>query len=111
MQVIKDMDTASNKISGTYKVGSLVGVSYWDLKNTFGTPTFNEASADDKVQKEWVFDFKGQTFTIYDWKTYDEQYTVEELKLWSIGGNSNADDFETMVLHLIANQPVSEGLA
>ena len=106
MQVIKDQDQALEKVSGTYKVGSLVGVTYWDLKNTFGTPTFNEPSGDEKVQKEWVFNHNGETFTIYDWKTYDEQYTVEELKLCSIGGQTNPDEFETMVLHLIANQPV-----
>lgn len=106
MQVIKDQQTALNSISGTYKVGSLVGVTYWDLKNTFGAPVFNEESDDGKVQKEWVFNHNGETFTIYDWKTYDERYTVEELKLWSIGGKTNPDEFETMVLHLIANQPV-----
>lgn len=107
MQVIKDQDQALDRLSGTYKVGSLQGVSYWDLKNTFGTPTLDEASADDKVQKEWVFEFNGEIFTIYDWKTYDERYTVEELDVWSIGGKTSPHEFETTVLHLIANQPVS----
>lgn len=107
MQVIKDQEFALEKVGGTYKVGTLHGVSYWDLKNTFGTPTFDEPSGDEKVQKEWVFDFNGETFTVYDWKTYDERYTVEELTTWSIGGTTSAHKFETTLLHLIANQPVS----
>ena len=107
MQVIKNTEEAIDLINGTYKVGSLTGISYWDLNNTFGKPVFDEASGDDKVQKEWVFDFEGETFTIYDWKTYDERYTVEELNTWSIGGKTSSIDFETMVLHLIANQSVT----
>ena len=106
MQVIKNHETALNAIGGTYKVGSLVGVTYWDLKNTFGEPVFNEESSDGKVQKEWAFNHNGETFTIYDWKTYDERYTIEELDVWSIGGKTSPHEFETMVLHLIANQPV-----
>lgn len=107
MRVITNQDEAMDRVGGSYKVGSLQGVSYWDLKNTFGQPTFDEPSGDDKVQKEWVFDFNGETFTIYDWKTYDERYTVEQLNTWSIGGTTQPTEFETMVMHLIANQPVS----
>ena len=69
IKVIKK-ESADGCTNGTYKVGSLTGVSYWDLKN----------------------------FTIYDWKTYDERYTVEELRTWSIGGKSSSIDFETAVL-------------
>ena len=107
MQIIKDPQKAFKHLSGTYKVGSLNGVSYWDLKNTFGSPVFDEVSADGKTQKTWCFEFEGQYFYVYDWKTYDERYTVEELTTWSIGGTTPPLKLETMIMHLIANQPVS----
>lgn len=106
MQVIRDKEEALDRISGTYKVGSLHGVTYWDLKQAFGTPTLDEASGDEKVQKEWVFEFENEVFTIYDWKTYDERYTVEELDTWSIGGKTSAYEFSTWVEQTIENQRV-----
>lgn len=104
MQVIRNHERALDLISGTHKVGSLVGVTYWDLKRTLGNPVFDEASGDGKVQKEWVIDYNGETFTVYDWKTYDEEYTVTELKLWSIGGKTNPDAFEAELLKQIEAQ-------
>ena len=104
MEVIYNEDLAFDRVINTHKVGSLVGVTYWDLKRTLGNPTFNEASGDDKVQKEWVIDYNGETFTVYDWKTYDEEYTVTELKLWSIGGRTNPYEFEAELLKQIEAQ-------
>ena len=98
MEVIYNSELAYDATNGTYKVGSLVGVSYWDLKYALGSPTFVEASGDDKIQKEWVINYNGETFTIYDWKTFDEEYTVCELKLWSIGGKTDPYEFEAAVL-------------
>tara|TARA_R110000772_G_scaffold62600_2_gene140680 strand:- start:1355 stop:1678 length:324 start_codon:yes stop_codon:yes gene_type:complete len=97
IKVIKK-ESADGCTNGTYKVGSLTEISYWDLKKAFGEPTYSTPSGDDKVQKEWVFEFEDKNFTIYDWKTYDERYTVEELRTWSIGGKSSSIDFETAVL-------------
>ena len=45
------------------------------------------------MQKEWVVDFDGEIYTIYDWKTYDERYTMEELTNWNVGGKTSALDF------------------
>lgn len=94
IEVIRDQEYALDSINGTYKVGSLVRVSFWDLKSVLGNPTFHEESGDGKVQKEWVVEYKGNVFTIYDWKTYDERYTIEELDVWSIGGKTSAAEFE-----------------
>jgi len=104
MEVIRDTELALDSVCGTYKVGSLVGVSYWDLKKALGSPVFYEASGDDKVQKEWVIDYNGETFTVYDWKTYDEEYTVTQLDTWSIGGKTNPDAFEAKLLKQIEAQ-------
>ena len=32
-------------------------------------------------------------FTIYDWKTYDEHYTMNELTMWNVGGKGYAGEF------------------
>ena len=90
MKVFNSSDVPN--INGTYKVGSLSGVRYNDLVSVLGLPTFDEPSGDDKVQKEWVIEYNGGIFTVYDWKTFDEEYTMNELDVWSIGGKSNCDD-------------------
>jgi hypothetical protein len=76
-----------------YKVGSLEGVRYEDLVGLLGEPTWDTPSGDDKVQKEWVVKFGDKQFTIYDWKTYDVEYTMNELEVWSVGGTEPAFEF------------------
>lgn len=74
---------------GTYRVGYINGVSYDQLWNYLGDPTFNGPSGDDKTQVEWVVEFNDELFTIYDWKTYDRLYTKNSLTTWSIGGKTS----------------------
>ena len=93
VRVIRDHEEALSKISGTGLRDYLSPVGYWDLKEVLGEPTFNEESGDGKVQKEWVVEHNGNVFTIYDWKTYDERYTVESLDRWNIGGKVYPGDF------------------
>ena len=75
--------------SGTYKVGSLNNITYRELIKTLGEPTFDEPSGDDKVQKEWVVEYNNVLYTLYDWKTFDDEYTKNELTIWSIGGKTD----------------------
>jgi hypothetical protein len=82
-------DTYNNEVNGTYKIGSLNGIYYRDLVEKLGEPTVI-GSGDDKVQYEWIMKFEDQIFTIYDWKTYDAEYTEYELDTWSIGGDANS---------------------
>ena len=87
---------------GTYRVGTVHKVTYDDLIKAFGKPTYMpEDSGDGKVNFEWVLKYENNIFTIYDWKTYDENYTKNELTVWSIGGRSYAGDFENEVTTLI----------
>lgn len=80
--------------NGTSFKDSLKNVTFHKLVEVLGSPTFEEPSGDDKIQKEWVFvDQKGNGFTLYDWKTYDEDYTVNKLTEWNIGSRVNADHF------------------
>ena len=67
--------------------------TYHDLIRTLGEPTYSDPSGDNKVQKEWVIKHKGKIFTIYDWKTFDSEYTINKLDEFHIGGKEPAHDF------------------
>lgn len=85
-------DTDAPSTGGTYKVDTLMGPNYSQLVNFLGDPTFPNESGDGKVQKEWVVEFNGTLFTIYDWKTYSVYETTNTLDSWSVGGKSSAGD-------------------
>lgn len=88
--------------SGTSLKGHLYGVTYAQLVKTFGQPAFNpEDSGDGKVNFEWVFKFNDEIFTLYDWKTYDVEYTINELTTWNIGGKTYYGDFSTYIEKLL----------
>lgn len=83
-------------IRGTHKIGELSNVTYKNLNKAFGEPSilhFENAKSDKKIQVEWIFEYNSKHFTIYDWKTFDTDYTLEKLKRWSIGGSSEDKDF------------------
>ena len=56
--IIRNKDKAKQLIGGTSRKDRLNGWSYKQLVQAFGNPTFPEASGDNKVQKEWVFERK-----------------------------------------------------
>jgi len=91
IQVFDEMTAPS--INGTSLKGYIEGWSYDDMVHVLGEPTFNEPSGDDKTQVEWVCKFNDQVFTIYDWKTYDREFTLNELTTWNVGGMENASGF------------------
>ncbi len=93
MRKVVNKKKALELIGGTYLVGKIVGYTYTDLVNLMGEPTFNTASDDGKTQKEWVIVDGDNVFTMYDWKTYDEQYTMNELTMWNVGGKGYAGEF------------------
>ena len=78
--------------SGTSLKGYIY-ITYSQLVDLLGQPTFPEQSGDGKVQVEWVVEYKGEIFTIYDWKTYDRYYTENILSKFNVGGKSYAIDF------------------
>ena len=87
------LDTIYRFTTGTFKIASLESVSYDDIVREFGEPSINIPSGDGKIQVEWVFVFDGKPFTIYDWKTFDRDYTLQELTTWSIGGKERDPEF------------------
>lgn len=82
---------------GSWKVGNLNNVCYQELIDIFGQPTYPTESGDFKVQVEWAIEvYDGEKFyilRIYDWKTYDRDYTMSELRTWSIGGNAEGNPY------------------
>ena len=80
--------TGKFNLGGTHRVGELDGVYKKDIEKVFGPPTWDQGSADDKVQVEWVIKFPDGTMgTIYDYKQYNVE--PEDIDYWSIGGRTN----------------------
>lgn len=92
MKVIRDLEVAGNITTGT-SLSGYVDATYKQLVAILGEPTYSSASGDDKVQKEWVVEFEGNVFTVYDWKTYDAEYTMNELNRFNVGSKAYALDF------------------
>lgn len=84
------------EIAGSSFKGFLY-TTYDRLIDVLGKPTYDEPSGDNKTQVEWVVEYKGKygsgVFTIYDWKTYDREYTETQLDVFNVGGVESAWDF------------------
>lgn len=93
MTTIYDLEQADQVSNGTFNVGTIQGLNYNQLVAILGEPTYNEETGDGKVQIEWVVEFEDKFFTIYDWKTYDREYTINENTTWNVGGMSGSFDF------------------
>lgn len=87
VKVIRNEQEALRLMNGTFRVGE-INRGYFDLELALGEPTFDTPSGDDKIQVEWVCKFKGNVFTIYDWKTYDRDFTLTELNQFNIGSKT-----------------------
>ena len=57
-----------------------------------------------KQQVEWVVKLQNDYFTIYDWKTYDREYTLNELTIFHVGGKIDAFDF---IVRLESKNPIT----
>jgi hypothetical protein len=87
-------DEVGKKTNGTSLSGYLPKVTYSQLVEIFGEPTLGEPSGDNKVQKEWVFEDEDRDiFTVYDYKTYDENYTMYENTDWHVGSKVPVGEF------------------
>jgi hypothetical protein len=78
--------------NGASRKGYL-NLTYDQLVDRLGEPTIDEPSGDNKTQVEWVVAYGDDIFTVYDWKTYDREYTINALGRFNVGGTSYAGDF------------------
>ena len=92
MKNLKVLSIENANESGTSLKG-YINATYSQLLEALGEPTYNEPSGDNKVQVEWVVEFGGNIFTIYDWKTGSREYTENELMKFNVGGTIPASDF------------------
>ena len=88
MKVLNSVE-ADNTNFALWKVGELTDIKYSELVRILGEPTYNEESGDGKTQVEWWILLNEKYFTIYDWKTYNREFTLNGLDVWSIGGSSD----------------------
>lgn len=93
MKKVTDLNLALDVTCGTHLQGYLYDMTYSELVQIFGEPTFDEPSGDHKIQREWVIEHDGFYFTIYDWKTYDLDYTMTQLSQFNVGGKISAYNF------------------
>lgn len=98
LQVISNKKQAVDLTHMSSLKGKLYGITYRDMVNTFGEPTYGpEDSGDGKVNFEWVFKYNNEVFTVYDWKV-SQEYTKyilgrpNELQ-FHVGGHTNCDNF------------------
>ena len=98
--IIRNKDRARQLIGGTSRKDRLNGWSYKQLVQAFREPTFHEASGDNKVRKEWVFERKSDNacFTIYDWMSSSEDYVMNFNTNWNVGSKKYAGEFVTDLL-------------
>lgn len=93
---------ANKATNGTHLVGKLTGITYKDLVNAFGEPTFfPEDSGDGKVNFEWVFKFGDEVFTVYDWKVSQDYAKhimgrMDEIQ-FHVGGKTMPEKFTEYV--------------
>lgn len=90
---IRNQKKALELIGGTHLCGRIIGPTYSQMVELMGEPTFSEESGDGKIQKQWIIRDGNDIFTIYDWKTFDKDYTENVLVRWNVGGKSSALNF------------------
>lgn len=99
VRAIQDKREAVAASNGTSLKTKLIGITYDDLINIFGEPVFKGG---DKINFEWVVEFDGDIFTIYDWKYPDANFVKDKLGhdggiSFHVGGKTYAGDFEDFI--------------
>jgi hypothetical protein len=90
------MKITNSSTNGTSFYDVTIKASVNQLINAFGEPDYDGNTGEDKVNFEWEMETEdGEVFTIYDWKTYDVDYTMNELNQFNIGGVESAEEFIT----------------
>lgn len=67
--------------TGTSFYDDTIEASFIQLQVILGRPTL---VYNYKVSREWVREFKGILFTVYDWK--EKEFKDDEIIVWHIGG-------------------------
>jgi hypothetical protein len=104
LRKITDKAEALDNAHGSSLGGYLFNTTYNDLYEAFGAPTFDSESGDGKVQFEWVFEFNGNCYTIYDWKTYSVEESLNRLTKWNIGCKEYYGEFSDHIESILKSK-------
>ncbi|QDP58435.1 MAG: hypothetical protein Unbinned6046contig1000_4 [Prokaryotic dsDNA virus sp.] len=99
VHAVHEQATALDKLHLTsFKGYRITNVSYDQLVDILGKPTFPNANSDGTVQKSWVLVWDSKVYEIYDYHTFDEQYTIRFNTFWHIGSHEDANPLDLVEL-------------
>jgi len=97
MKTLKSTDKKIERTSGTSLQGYLnTEPTYTQLVEVLGEPTYSDLfQSHGKVNIEWVVEYKGEVYTIYDYKLdYDLKEEHHDQYAWHVGGHSDPNSTE-----------------
>lgn len=91
---VYEQDIAQAYGVGTWYKGVKINAFYDELESVLGEPTYITPNEDQSVYRSWVCRWNSDTYEIYDYNTYSEDYTLNYLRLWNVGGSDGSDAHE-----------------
>jgi hypothetical protein len=82
MKVLTQEETVDKLVSTA--LGGYAAATYNELLQLFGKPTYGPDDQLDKSNFEWIIEYSGKIFSIYDWKC-TKDYSMHERNLWHVG--------------------------
>ena len=82
------------------KVGEF-RTDYATLVDVFGSPNIPSEHLDYRMNNEWLFEFRGEFFYIYDWCVGFRASRWDVIN-WNVGGSTDPTDFISWVRDQIA---------
>lgn len=106
MQTLSQKEVSENNVSTAF--ASYVSATYDELNEVLGSPTYDLNDGLDKSNFEWVIEFAGYFFTIYDWKC-TAIYSINERNLWHLGAEwRRSDNAITLAFTTELNKKIAE---
>jgi len=105
MNTLTQKEVSDNNVSTS--LASYVSATYDELTQIFGSPTYDLNDGLDKSNFEWVIEFSGYFFTIYDWKC-TAIFSIRERNLWHLGSEwRRSDNAITLAFTTELNKKIS----
>jgi len=102
---VYEQDIAETYGVGTWYKGVKINALYDELVDVLGEPTYPTPNEDQTVFRSWVIRWNMETYEIYDYNTFDEEYTLNYLTSWHVGASEGADvlEFSKLIEDAIKN--------
>lgn len=98
---VHEQEIAQNYGVGTSDKGLRINAFYDELVRVLGKPTFPIPNEDETVYRSWVCRWNSNTYEIYDFQTYSEEYTLNFNRSWNVG--TNQDNYTLDFIEFIEN--------